>query len=255
MREAHYTDTARPAPLLGHLVLVTGGARRIGGVVSRHLGALGARVAVHCHTSEHTAQELVSELPAGSFVLQADLATADGASRIYRELDRRAESPDLFVHCAASFVRADLEASDAAIWDHALALNLRSFALVAREMVRRREASGGVMVAIADAAGVELWPNYLAHSVAKAGLIALVKSMARGLGPAFRVNAVVPGPVLPPEETTATERSAMEERTLVKRLGSPQDVARAVEFLVLTDFVTGASIHVTGGSELWRGKA
>lgn len=220
----------------------------------RHLSNLGARVIVHCFQSRDEAEALVASLPTVGAVARADLSSPEGAGHLYAQLETMGESPDLLVHAAAGFERAGLRDSDAALWDRVLALNLRSFALLAREMERQRGRRGGDLIAIADAAALELWPGYLAHSVAKAGLVALVKALAKGLAPAYRVNAIVPGPVLLPEDTPEAEAEQIRRRTLLERLGNPEDVAKAVAYLAGASFSTGAVLHVTGGSELWRGR-
>ena len=78
-------------------------------------------------------------------------------------------------------------------------------------------------------------------------------TLAKALAPSFRVNGVVPGPVLPPDDMPETELAAILERTLLKRLGDPRHVAQAVEFLLVCDYATGSMVEVTGGSQLWRG--
>ncbi len=246
-----------PSPLADRTVLVTGGAHRVGGAISRHLGALGARVLVHHHASAAAAAELVAELPPGSRTLAADLAAPDGADRL---LDAAGELPDAVVHSAASFLRRGVAETSVEEWDAVFALNLRAFFLLARGFARRRAAGGGgaaadpSLVAISDAGALELWPGYAAHCVAKAALLPLVRLLAKALAPAVRVNTVVPGPVLPPEGTPPAERQAMASRTLLGRVGEPDDVAAAVAFLLTDRFATGSVLEVTGGSHLWRGR-
>ena len=94
----------------------------------------------------------------------------------------------------------------------------------------------------------------MAHSVAKAALIPLVKALAKALAPRYRVNGVMPGPVLARPGTSPAELERMRQQTLLKRLGDPGDVVRAVEFLLRCDFATGSWVEVTGGSQLWRGQ-
>jgi pteridine reductase len=233
---------------------VTGGAHRVGGAISRHLGDLGARIVVHFHQSAGEARELAAQLPGGSLAAGADLGAPDGPRRLLAACAAADRLPDAVVHAAASFLGRPLLATTAEEWDAVQALNLRAFFLLAQEMARRRDSLGGDLVAIGDAAGLELWPEYLAHSVAKAALIPLVKALAKSLAPAFRVNGVIPGPVLPPPGAGAAEIDRMRERTLLKRLGDPSDVALAVEFLLRCQFATGSWVEVTGGSQLWRGR-
>lgn len=110
------------------------------------------------------------------------------------------------------------------------------------------------LIAISDSGAFELWTGYAAHCVAKAALHPLVRVLAKALAPAVRVNAVVPGPVLPEPGASPERRQAMADRTLLGRLGEPDDVARAVCFLLENRFTTGTVLEVTGGAHLWRGR-
>jgi pteridine reductase len=233
---------------------VTGGAHRVGGAISSYLGARGARVLVHYHRSGEQAAALVAELAAGGAAFAADLSDPAGPRRLFAACAAAGEAPDTVVHAAASFLHRPLLETSAADWDAVQALNVRAFFLLAQELVRARGERGGDLVAIGDAAALELWSGYVAHSVAKAALIPLVKALARALAPGYRVNGVIPGPVLAPPDTPPPELERMRQQTLLKRLGDPVDVAQAVEFLLRCDFATGSWVEVTGGSQLWRGQ-
>lgn len=241
-------------PLTGRKILVTGGAHRVGGAISRHLGRLGARVLVHAHRSNEEASRLVSELPAGGATFTADLSLPDGARRLFDSCGEAGELPDGVVHASASFLRRPVLDTSAEAWDAVMALNLRAFFLLSQELVRRRGEQGGDLIAIGDSGALELWTGYLVHCVAKAALIPLVRALAKAYAPAFRVNGVIPGPVLAPDGTPPDELERMSDRTLLKRLGRPENVAEAVAFLLTCDFATGSWVEVTGGSQLWRGK-
>jgi pteridine reductase len=245
---------AAERPFAGRSILVTGGAHRVGGAISRHLGMRGARVLVHYHRNAGLAAELVKGLPAGGAAFAADLSEPAGPRRLFEACAAAGEMPDAVVHAAASFLHKPLLETSATDWDAVQALNLRAFFLLSQELVRRRGKLGGDLVVIGDAAAIELWSGYVAHSVAKAALIPLVKALAKALAPSYRVNGVMPGPVLPPAGAPAAELERIRQRTLLKRLGDPADVARAVEFLLSCDFATGSWIEVTGGSQLWRGQ-
>jgi pteridine reductase len=250
------TDPPRPPelPFAGRSILVTGGAHRVGGAISRWLGARGARILVHYHSSAEMAAELAAGLAAGGAAFGADLSDPEGPRRLFDACRAAGEMPGAVVHAAASFLRRPLLETAAADWDAVQALNLRAFFLLAQELVRARGDLGGDLVAIGDTAAVELWSGYLAHSVAKAALIPLVKALAKALAPRYRVNGVMPGPVLAPPGTPPAELERMRQQTLLKRLGDPADVAQAVEFLLRCDFATGSWVEVTGGSPLWRGQ-
>jgi len=241
-------------PLSGRVALVTGGGHRVGERIVRSLAGAGADLVVHAHRSIDRARALASGLETRGVALEADLTDAAAPAQL---LDRAAElgfHPDILVHSAAGFLHRGPLETTAVEWDQVFALNLRSFFLLSTELARRRGERGGDLVAIADTAAIELWPGYLAHSVSKAALVALVRGLAKSLAPAYRVNAVMPGPVLAPDETSEVERARMAERTLLKRLGRPKDVARAVLFLLDCDFATGSVVEISGGSTLWRGE-
>jgi pteridine reductase len=241
-------------PFAGRSILVTGGAHRVGGAISRYLGARGARILVHYHGSAALAADLVASLPAGGAAFGADLSDPEGPRRLFDACRTAGEMPGAVVHAAASFLHRPLLETGAADWDAVQALNLRAFFLLAQELVRARGELGGDLVAIGDAAALELWSGYVAHSVAKAALIPLVKALAKALAPRYRVNGVMPGPVLAPPGTPPAELERMRQQTLLKRLGDPDDVSQAVEFLLRCDFATGSWVEVTGGSQLWRGQ-
>ena len=268
------------ASLAGRTVLVTGGAHRVGEAICRELAARGARVIVHHHASGEPARALAAELPHGALALAADLAAADGPSQLLAACAAAGALPDAIVHSAASFVRRPVADTSAADWDAVFALNLRAFFLLARDFASRHgvggearrpgggggeaagEAASGAeaaaadrcLVAISDSGALELWTGYAAHCVSKAALLPLVQLLAKALAPAVRVNAVIPGPVLPEPGTTPERRDAMERRTLLGRIGEPSDVARAAAFLLENRFTTGTLLEVTGGAHLWRGK-
>ncbi|HEX2165375.1 MAG TPA: SDR family oxidoreductase, partial [Thermoanaerobaculia bacterium] len=146
------------------------------------------------------------------------------------------------------------------------ALNLRAFFLLAQGFARRHGAAGAgepaaesgdaaadrCLIALSDSGAYELWTGYAAHCVAKAALLPLVQLLAKALAPAVRVNAVIPGPVLPPDDSSPEELAAIARRTLLRRLGDPADVARAVAFLLDSRYATGTLLEVTGGAHLWR---
>lgn len=238
--------------LSGETILVTGGAHRVGAAISRRLAELGARVVVHYYRKKESAEVLAGSLPFGGRAFGADLTKPKGPHGLFALCADAGERVTGLVHSAASFVRHEPEAVTVGEWDEIFALNLRSFFFLAQELVAVDAGGIASLVAISDAAALELPSAYLPHSVAKAALVPLVRSLAKALAPRYRVNGVIPGPVLVPEGTSGEEKASMAKRTLLKRLGTPEDVAEAVAFLMGATFTTGSFIEVTGGSSLWR---
>ncbi|TMB12430.1 MAG: SDR family oxidoreductase, partial [Deltaproteobacteria bacterium] len=134
-------------------------------------------------------------------------------------------------------------------WDASLDVNLKAPFLLAWHLGRAMRTRGrGRIVNLADWAGERPYADYLPYCVSKAGVVSLTKALAKALAPAVQVNAVAPGPVMPPEDLTPSEREAIVRATPLRRFGTPEDVARCVRFLVEeADFTTGAVYLVDGG--------
>jgi len=131
-----------------------------------------------------------------------------------------------------------------------MAVNLRApFFLICHLAPVLRERRGAV-VNLCDLAGIQSWGAYAAHGISKAGLVHLTKVAARSLAPEVRVNGIAPGAVLPPESMGPDELTALERSTPLRRLGSPDDVVRAVLYLLHADYVTGEILVVDGGRML-----
>jgi pteridine reductase len=132
-------------------------------------------------------------------------------------------------------------------WDAMFALNLRAPFFLSQAAARVMEKHGGAIVNIADLAAFETWRGYIPHAITKAGVVQMTRSLAHALAPKIRVNAVAPGPVLLPEGWTQEQADKLISTTPLGRLGSPEDVAQAVLYLLSADYVTGETIIVDGG--------
>jgi NAD(P)-dependent dehydrogenase (short-subunit alcohol dehydrogenase family) len=134
-------------------------------------------------------------------------------------------------------------------WDSHLNINLRApFFLSQAVAPYMKRAGEGKIVNIADWSALRPYAGYIPYCVSKAGLLCLNTALAKELAPQIQVNAIMPGPVLLPKGTSPDLRRAIARATLLKRLGSPEDVATAVLFLLEgADFVTGAAIPIDGG--------
>jgi pteridine reductase len=132
------------------------------------------------------------------------------------------------------------------------ALNLRAPFLLSQAAAPELTRREGAIVNIADLAAFESWPAYVPHGITKAGVVQMTRSLARVLAPRVRVNAIAPGAVLLPDDWDQESRDRLIETTPLRRLGSPEDVARAVLYLVEADYVTGDTIFVDGGRHVRR---
>ncbi|HUE77292.1 MAG TPA: SDR family oxidoreductase [Longimicrobiales bacterium] len=234
----------------GKFALVTGAARRVGRALALGLARGGADVAVHYHGSEAGARRTVEAIKAlgrNAVALRADLADADACGALVAAAAQRLGGLDILVNSASLFESAPFEEITAEAWDRVQAVNLRAPFLLTRAAAPLLRERTGAVVNIADLAGVQAWRSFAHHGVSKAGLIHLTRVSARSLAPDVRVNCIVPGTVLPPEDYTEEEVARSAARSALQRIGSPEDVVRALLFLIESDFATGSVVTVDGG--------
>ena len=145
-----------------------------------------------------------------------------------------------------------LEQYDVPTWCRVLHVNLTAPFLCSQHAARlmRTTGTGGAIINILDISALKPWKQYPAHSVSKAGLLALTEVLAQNLGPDIRVNAIAPGPILRDEGNSPEEWERIGKRLLVGHNGDPSDVAQAVVFLASQPFITGTTLRVDGGDDL-----
>jgi pteridine reductase len=241
--------------LRGQRALVTGAGQRVGQAIAVALGAAGMHVAVHYRESrtgaEDTAQRIAQSGGKAS-LLSADLSSRDAARRLVDDAVAELGGLDLVVASAASFERVTLSELDDAAWDRSLELNLASpFALVKHALPALRAARGNVVFITCSSATVPM-KSYLPYVVSKGALRHLMKTLALELAPDVRVNAVAPGTVMPPPSYDDDAIARLTRAIPLARVGSPDDIARAVLFLASSSFVTGHELAVDGGRSVAR---
>jgi NAD(P)-dependent dehydrogenase (short-subunit alcohol dehydrogenase family) len=240
--------------LNGKVALVTGSARRLGRSIAGALAQAGCAIVIHHHASSSEAADAVGECRAHGVeaaAFQADLGDSQQIDKLFADLESRFGQLDILVNNAAIFAGVPAMQITPEEWDRVMDLNLRAPFLCSQRAARLMKRAGtGSIVNIADAAAFQAWPGYAHYCVSKAGLVAVTRVLARALAPEVRVNAVAPGPVLPPEDSPPEERERLAELTALKRLGEPDDVVQAVLFLVRSNYITGETIAVDGGKLL-----
>ena len=238
----------------GKVVLITGAARRVGAAIARRLHGAGASVVVHYHRSEREAQALRDELNAiradSVALIQADLLNQSGLAEMVRNTVARFDRLDALNNNASTFHATPVGEIVETDWDSLTGINVRAPLFLSQAAAPHLRKSMGCIVNITDIHAERPLKNYVVYSLAKTALAGLTLSLARELGPEIRVNAVAPGPILWPEDDSFDElaRQRVISHTLLKRAGEPDDVARAVYYLVAeSPFVTGQIIAVDGG--------
>jgi pteridine reductase len=238
--------------LKGKVVLVTGAGRRVGRTIAGAFAQRGATLAVHYRSSRAEADAVVGEISAGggsARAFHADLEQVSQIETMVADIVAAFGRIDVVVNCASVFYRKPIEELTERDWDVNLDTNLKApFFLSKFAGSHMRRQGAGKIVNIGDWAGIRPYNNYLPYTVSKSGLIGLTRALAKALAPEVQVNCVALGPVLAPEEYGEDEIAKMVAGTLTRKMGSPEDVARAVLFLCEgTDFATGATLVLDGG--------
>ena len=236
----------------GRVAVVTGAARRVGKAIALALAERGAHVAITYRRSDAEAQQALQEIEARGvrgMAVQADITRAAEIDASVQQIMERFGRIDMLVNNASNYYKTPFATLTEAQWDDLVDTNLKGTFLMAKrvgdEMLK---AGGGKIINLADWAAFRPYNDYIPYCVAKAGVVALTKALAKALAPTIQVNAVAPGPVMLPEDFTEAEHDAVVRATPLKRIGSPTDVAQAVLFLIEgSDFITGTTIMVDGG--------
>jgi pteridine reductase len=244
--------------LSGQVALVTGSAHRVGKAIALELARRGVHILVHYSSSASAATETVREIKSfgvDAYAVGADIRSQSGVEAIFTALREHFGRLHILVNSASNFQKSELLEVSLADWQETLAINLTAPFLctqAAAAMMRQNDPSGGAIVNILDRGAVQPWREYPQHSVSKAGLWMLTQVSAISLGPDIRVNAVLPGPVMKPAGTNMSDADweKIGAKIPLQRVGSADDVARAVAYLVSEDFITGTVIHTNGGEHL-----
>lgn len=241
------------------VAVVTGGAHRVGKAIALELARHGVNILVHFGSSEKEATETVREIKSlgvDAYAVQADISKPEAVETIFSAVREHFGRLDIFVNSASNFQKRDLLSVTLEEWQETMAINVTAAFLctqAATAMMRQNDPSGGCIINILDRGAVDPWPTYPHHGVSKAALWMLTQVSAASLGPDIRVNAVVPGPVMKPAGTNMTDEEWAnfgKKTTPVQRVGSADDVARAVAYLASEDFINGTAIYVNGGEHL-----
>jgi pteridine reductase len=244
------------------VALVTGsGRKRIGSFIARALAERGYVLAIHYRSAAAEAADTVHELSllgAGALAFQADLSHETGARGLIDEVVQRFGRIDALINCAAIWEPKRLEDVTASDVRRHFDVNTLGAFLCAQHagllMVRQEE--GGCIVNIGDWAVARPYVDHAAYFVSKGSIETMSRCLAVELGarnPRVRVNCLLPGPVMLPPDLPEAERRRVIDSTLAKSEGHPQDVARAVMFLVDSPFITGASLPIDGGRTIYAG--
>ena len=239
----------------GKVVLITGGAVRVGRAITLELLNAGARIFCHFHSSVEATRSLLKEaenLGGSLHLFSYDLFRTDAVQKITSETFATFGRIDVLINNAAIFFKTPLDKVSEDEWDRLHTLNLKKVFFLSREVgIKMKLQGSGKIINIGDAGAETPFPSYIPYSITKAGIVALTRGLAKALAPEVQVNCINPGPVMLPEDYDPQEKERAIQQTLLKREGSPADIARTVRFLIEgSEYITGAVIPVDGGRHI-----
>jgi pteridine reductase len=238
------------------VALVTGSARRIGAAIARRLHAAGYDLALHYRGSADDAQALATELEGAradsTLLLQADLAEFDRLPELVAKTIGRFGRLDALVNNASGFHPTPFGTTTPAQWDELFAINARAPFFLSQAAAPHLANANGAIVNIADIHAERPLREHAVYAMSKAALLHMTRSLALELAPKVRVNAVSPGAILWPEGGKDPDaQAALLARTPLGRIGTPQEIAEAVLWLLQdARYCTGQTLHVDGGRML-----
>ena len=240
------------------VVLITGGAKRVGASICRLLHASGANLMIHYRSSTGEARALQSEFNLqrsnSAAIIQGDLLNLAVLPSLVQETISHFGRLDVLINNASSYYATEIGEIGDDQWEDLIGSNLKAPLFLSQAAAPELRKQHGCIVNITDMHVERPKKGYIVYSMAKAGLVTMTKSLAHELGPDVRVNAVAPGPVMWPEDNPQFDevyRQRVISQTLLKRIGEGNDVAKAVRFLIEdAPFITGQVIAVDGGRSL-----
>lgn len=237
------------------VVLITGAAHRLGATTARALHEAGMNIVLHYRNSRDAAEQLQQELqarrPDSVALLHGDLLHIKRLPILAEQAEEFWGRLDVLINNASLFYPTPLDTVTEAQWDELLGANLKAPFFLARAAARYLRERDGCIVNIADIHAERPLRGFPVYSISKAGLVMMTKSLAAELGPAIRVNAVAPGAILWPEHLDQAGKEKIISRTFLKRKGEPEDIARAILYLINDAvYMTGQVLAVDGGRSL-----
>ncbi len=237
------------------VVLITGGAKRIGACLAETLHAAGMNIIIHFHTSSKPARELQKKLNRqrehSCSVIQGDLSKFDKLVSLLEEAVEQMGRLDVLINNASAFFPTPLGSSSEQDWDALFDTNLKAPYFLTQAAASHLRQHEGSIINIVDIYAHRPLPNHPIYCASKAGLVSLTRSFAQSLAP-VRVNGISPGAILWPEgQHDETAQQQLISRTPLKRLGKPQDIANTALFLIQSaPYLTGQIIDVDGGRSI-----
>lgn len=236
------------------VVLITGAAMRVGRDTALYLAKCGANIAFSYYLPDEPWQATLRDIESfgvNAFAKQVEIRDTTQVKCLVDETLAKFGRIDVLINNASVWLKAPFGEITEEQWDLAMDVNLKGPFFVSQaaapHMIARQK---GVIINITDLSAFQVWPGYAHHAASKAGLVSLTKYLAVELAPHVRVNAIAPGTILLPENPTPEKIKWATDKSVLKRVGSPLDLARMVEFIITNEFLTGSVYFMDGGRSL-----
>ena len=239
------------------VMVVTGAARRLGRALALDFAQRGWRLALHVHDDDSEAQSLAREISkAGgkAEIFAVDLADPRAVDGLLPVVTRRMGAVRCLINNASVFEYDDIATVTAEGWDRHFAVNVKAPVFLAKSLATGLPAGAdGVVINIIDQRVWKPTPHFLSYAGSKAALWAMTQTLAQGLAPRVRVNAIGPGPMLRSVHQTEADFAAQAAATPLQRATSPEEIAAAIRFIIDAPAMTGQMIALDGGQHLaWQ---
>ena len=237
--------------LKGTTALVTGGAVRVGKAITLGLARAGANVVINYSRDSAQAVQTAREAEShgvSAMIVRANIADWEQVKSMFDAIHESGRTIDVLVNNASLWKQTPFPTDSIEDWHTVTGILINGAFyvsnLAARDMLEKK---AGAIVNIVDISITEAWPKFAAHVVGKSALMAMTRQFALDLAPYVRVNAVCPGPVLPPPDYSPEKVAKTAAKTLLGRWGTPEDISKAVNFMIESDYINAESVTVDGG--------
>jgi len=236
--------------------LITGAAKRIGASIAKHLHEAGMDIIVHYNTSEKEAFERVDTFndirSDSATAIQAGLENKESYEALINSALEFKGNIDVLINNASAFYPTPVDSLNDDHWEEMININLKAPLFLSQLAATSLRKNKGCIINITDIHANRPLKDYSIYSVSKAGLVMLTQSLAKELSPAIRVNAISPGAITWHEEMDEKSKKVILNHTAMKRMGSMEDISKAVLFLIKdADYITGQILNIDGGRTLY----
>ncbi len=239
------------------LILITGAAKRIGRSIALGLASKGYNIAIHYHNAQDEALSLQDEIAfydVSAEVFKADLSQFNAPKQLIDAVCNKMGVPHALINNASVFEADDITNLSEQSYEKHMSINLRSPLFLVKQMAKHFTADmQGNVINITDQRVLKLTPQFLSYTLSKTALYTLTKTLAQGLAPNIRVNAIAPGPTLKNARQSQSDFNAEAKNTLLGRGAKLDELTQAIEFILNTPSMTGQMITLDGGQHLnWQ---